>query len=185
MATPFGQAGSMYGETGRDSMKGNKKSKSVRPSNVNKSIKVSQSEINSIKKMGMSKALASAGSASASMQEGIRRLYGERRYQAATYKPNNVVMGTPTAGYAPKKPMGTPTAGYAPKKPMGTPTAGYAPKKTTYQTGENSRAVKKVAPKKDTSFKKSGVSGVLKSPEAKKFRSTFAKKGLIPALRGK
>jgi len=172
MATPFGQAGSMYGETGRDSMKGNKKSKSVRPSNVNKSIKVSQSEINSIKKMGMSKALASAGSASASMQEGIRRLYGERRYQAATYKPNNVVMGTPTAGYAPKKPMGTPTAGYAPKK-------------TTYQTGENSRAVKKVAPKKDTSFKKSGVSGVLKSPEAKKFRSTFAKKGLIPALRGK
>jgi hypothetical protein len=166
MATPFGQFESFsqaFGST---------KSKSVRPKNVNKNIKVSQSEINTIKKMGMKKALASAGSASSSIQEGIRRLYGERRYQAATYKPTNVVMGTPTSGYAPKKPMGTPTAGYAPKK-------------TTYQTGENSRAVKKTAPKKDTSFKKSGVAGVLKSPEAKKFRSTFAKKGLIPALRSK
>ena len=151
----------------------NKPIKSARPKNVNKNIKVSQSEINTIKKMGMNKALASAGSASASIQEGIRRLYGERRYQAATYKPNNVVMGTPTSGYAPKKPMGTPTAGYAPKK-------------TSYQTGENAPKVKKVsAPKKDTSFAKSGVSGVLKSPEAKKFRQTFKKKGLIPALRGK
>jgi hypothetical protein len=128
MATPFGQFesfGQAFGST---------KSKSVRPKNVNKNIKVSQSEINTIKKMGMSKALASAGSASASIQEGIRRLYGERRYQAATYKPTNVVMGTPTSGYAPKKPMGTPTAGYAPKK-------------TTYQTGENSRAVKKTVAK--------------------------------------
>ena len=128
MATPFGQFesfGQAFGST---------RSKSVRPKNVNKNIKVSQSEINTIKKMGMSKALASAGSASASMQEGIRRLYGERRYQAATYKPTGVSMGTPTSGYAPKKPMGTPTAGYAPKK-------------TTYQTGENSRAVKKIVAK--------------------------------------
>ena len=38
---------------------------------------------------------------------------------------------------------------------------------------------------KNTSFNKSGVAGVLKSPEAKKFRDTFNKKGLIPALRGK
>ena len=173
MATPFGQAGSLSGETGRDPMKGNKKSAPVKPTNVNKNIKVSQSEINSIKKMGMSKALSAAGSGSSSFAEGVRRLYGERRYQAATYKPNNVVMGTPTAGYAPKKPMGTPTAGYAPKK-------------TSYQTGESSPKVKKVSTsKKDTSFNKSGVSGVLKSPEAKKFRSAFAKKGLIPALRGK
>lgn len=106
------------------------KPKSVRPKNVNKNIKVSQSEIDSIKKMGMSEALKSAGSASGTMQEGIRRLYGERRYQAAINKPNGVVMGTPTAGYEVKKPMGTPTAGYAPKK-------------TSYQTGENSPKVKK------------------------------------------
>jgi hypothetical protein len=172
MATPFGQTGSMYGETGRDPMKGNKKSAPVKPSNVNKNIKVSQSEINSIKKLGMTKALAAAGSGSSTFAEGVRRLYGERRYQASTYKPNNVVMGTPTAGYAPKKPMGTPTAGYAPKK-------------TSYQTGESSPKAKKATTKKDTSFNKAGLAGVLKSPEAKKARSTFAKKGLIPALRGK
>jgi hypothetical protein len=172
MATPFGQTGSMYGETGRDPMKGNKKSAPVKPSNVNKNIKVSQSEINSIKKLGMTKALAAAGSGSSTFAEGVRRLYGERRYQASTYKPNNVVMGTPTAGYAPKKPMGTPTAGYAPKK-------------TSYQTGESSPKAKKATTKKDTSFNKSGLAGVLKSPEAKKARATFAKKGLIPALRGK
>jgi len=160
MSTPFGQAGSMYGETGRDPMKGNKKSKSVRPSNVNKSIKVSQSEINSIKKMGMSKALASAGSASASMQEGIRRLYGERRYQAATYKPNNVVMGTPTAGYAPKKPIGTPTAGYAPKK-------------TSYQTGESSPKVKKVSTAKST--KTVNKYGFKKNSIADKIGTSFRK----------
>lgn len=46
-------------------------------------------------------------------------------------------------------------------------------------------AAKPKAKSKDTSFNKSGVAGVLKSPEAKKFRDTFRKKGLLPALRGK
>lgn len=138
----------------------NKPTKSAKPKNVNKNIKVSQSEINTIKKMGMNKALASAGSASASMQEGIRRLYGERRYQAATYKPNNVVMGTPTSGYAPKKPMGTPTAGYAPKK-------------TSYQTGENAPKVKKVAATKST--KTTNKYGFKKNSVADKIGSSFRK----------
>lgn len=95
MATPFGQAGSSGPGTpfGQASGSGKAKAKSVRPTAVNKNVKVSQSEINAIKKMGMKKALASAGSSSASMQEGIRRLYGERRYQAAVNKPNGVTMG--------------------------------------------------------------------------------------------
>lgn len=95
MATPFGQAGSSGPGTpfGQASGSGKAKAKSVRPTAVNKNVKVSQSEINTIKKMGMKKALASAGSSSASMQEGIRRLYGERRYQAAVNKPNGVTMG--------------------------------------------------------------------------------------------
>ena len=143
------------------------KSKSVAPKNVNKNVKVSQSEIDTIKKMGMKKALASAGTASASMQEGIRRLYGERRYQAATYKPNGVTMDATTSNSF--------RAGErANSKPA------------SYRSGERSAsAPTKVGKPKDTSFNKSGVAGVLKSPEAKKFRSTFAKKGLIPALRGK
>ena len=168
------QDSGMFESTGRDPMKGNKKSKSVRPKNVNKNIKVSQSEIDSIKKMGMKKALSSAKTGSSSFGEGVRRLYGETRYQNAIYTPK-----------ASPGPIGTPTAGYAPKRPMGTPTAGYAPKKNTYQTGMNSPKVKPKAKAKDTTFKKSGVAGVLKSPEAKKFRDTFSKKGLLPALRGK
>ena len=144
------------------------KSKSAKPKNVNKNIKVSQSEIDSIKKRGMSKALGSAGSASASMQEGIRRLYGERRYQAATYKPNGVTMPTAT----PKSDFRS--GERASSKPA------------SFRSGERSApGPEKVGKPNSTSFNKAGVAGVLKSPEAKKFRSTFAKKGLIPALRGK
>jgi hypothetical protein len=172
MATPFGQEssaasqalGTAFGQT-YNSTKA-PKAKSAKPTNVNKNIKVSQSEIDSIKKMGMSKALASAGTGSASMQEGVRRLYGERRYQAATYKPNNV-SATTTSNFTYSSPVGT-------------------RKVDSFRAGERSApAPKKVGKPKDTSFNKSGVSGVLKSPEAKKARATFAKKGLIPALRGK
>lgn len=96
MATPFGQAGSYgpgtpFGQAGSTKSK----SKSVRPKNVNKDIKVSQSEINSIKKLGMKKALQIAAmnkgsvqeGAVASFAEGVRRLYGETRYQNALYTP--------------------------------------------------------------------------------------------------
>jgi hypothetical protein len=70
----------------------------AKPKNVNKNIKVSQGTIDSIKKMGMKAALEMAATnkgaeqsgAVAEIQEGVRRLYGERRFQAATYKPNNV-----------------------------------------------------------------------------------------------
>ena len=71
------------------------KSKSTPPKNVNKNIKVSQSEINQIKKLGMKKALQIAAmnkdseqkGAVASFGEGVRRLYGETRYQNAIYTP--------------------------------------------------------------------------------------------------
>jgi len=77
------------------SSKAKPKAKSTRPKNVNKNIKVSQSEINSIKKLGMKKALEIAGQnkgsvqegAVASFAEGVRRLYGETRYQNAVYTP--------------------------------------------------------------------------------------------------
>ena len=151
----------MYKETGRDPMKGNKKSKSVMPKNVNKNIKVSQSEIDSIKKLGMKKALKLAAmnkgseqaGAVASFAEGVRRLYGETRYQNAVYTPK-----------ASPGPIGTPTAGYEPKRPIGTPTKGYEPKKNTYQTGQNSPKVKPAAKKPMTPYQKDmarrGIYGV-------------------------
>lgn len=50
----------------------------------------------------------------------------------------------------------------------------------------SSKSTSKPATKtKDTSFNKSGVAGALGSSKAKKVRSSFSKKGLIPALRGK
>ena len=100
------------------------KSKSVRPKNVNKNIKVSQSEIDSIKKLGMKKALKIAGmnkgsvqeGAVASFAEGVRRLYGETRYQNAVYTPkaspgpigsaSNVREGRSTAKAKPKPSAG-------------------------------------------------------------------------------
>jgi hypothetical protein len=165
--------GAYQESTGRDPMKGNKKSKPkpVLPKNPDRSIKVSQSEINQIKKLGMKKSLEIAAGnkgstysgAVASFGEGVRRLYGDTRYQNAVY--------TPKASPAP---MGTPTAGYATK-----PKSNF-----TYQTGQSSANAKPKAKAKDTSFKKSGVAGVLKSPEAKKAKASFNKKGLFPSLFG-
>jgi len=148
----------MFESTGRDPMKGNKKSKPkpVLPKNPDRSIKVSQSEINQIKKLGMKKSLEIAAGnrgstysgAVASFGEGVRRLYGDTRYQNAVY--------TPKASPAP---MGTPTAGYATKRPMGTPTAGYAPKKNTYQTGQSSAKAKPKAKSKNVAGFKPGSVG--------------------------
>lgn len=99
--TPFGQVGSSaakklgtpFGQTYKSTK--TPKGKSVRPKNVNKNIKVSQSEIDSIKKLGMKKALQIAAmnkdsvqqGAVASFAEGVRRLYGDTRYQNAVYTP--------------------------------------------------------------------------------------------------
>lgn len=46
-------------------------------------IKVSQATIDKIKKMGMTKALASAKGGSAEFKEGLRRMYGAKRLQKA------------------------------------------------------------------------------------------------------
>ena len=46
--------------------------------------KVSQATIDKIKAMGMKKALAGAGGASAEMREGLKRLYGAKRVGAST-----------------------------------------------------------------------------------------------------
>lgn len=47
-------------------------------------IKVSQATIDKIKKMGMTAALKSAPKANAEMTEGLRRMYGAKRLEAAT-----------------------------------------------------------------------------------------------------
>jgi len=71
----------------------------------NTKIKVSQATIDKIKKMGMTAALKSAPNASAEMTEGLRRMYGQRRLDAASKttnvsKPSRPVMTRP--GSAPR-----------------------------------------------------------------------------------
>ena len=71
-----------------------RKSSSTKP---NKNIKVSQSEINSIKKLGKAKAqeivAGNKGSvqsgAVASFAEGVRRMYGDSSKMNSTYKPSS------------------------------------------------------------------------------------------------
>ena len=61
--------------------------------------KVSQATIDKIKAMGMTKALKGAGAASPEMREGIKRLYGASRFNAAVSntKPYNVRPSKPAA----------------------------------------------------------------------------------------
>jgi hypothetical protein len=121
-----------------------------------------------------------------------RTNYASRSAQNKTYKPNGVVF---------KGPANTRTSSnftYGAGNP-----AAKNPRANEYRAGERGQGVMKPTssnfkytaptaskPKakssgSSTSFKKGGVAGVLKSPEAKKFRDTFKKKGLLPALRGK
>ena len=120
------------------------KSKPVMPKNPNRSIKVSQSEIDSIKKMGMKKALSSAKTGSSSFGEGVRRLYGETRYQNAIY--------TPKASPGPIGMGKSSVMSAKPKSNFTYQTGMSSPKKNTYQTGQNSpkakpKAIPKIAAK--------------------------------------
>jgi len=90
-------------------------------------IKVPQSVIDDIKKMGMTKALAGAKNASPVMAEALRRMYGERRVAAAK---GNVTTGAKSADAA---------------RAGATKPATKAAIKAVSTTG----TVKKAAPKKD------------------------------------
>ena len=126
------------------------------------------------------------------MKSKSRTNYSSRSAQNKTYKPNGVVF---------QGPANTRTSSnftYGAGNPVTK-----NPRANEYRATERGQGVMKPTssnfkynaptaskPKakssgSSTSFKKGGVAGVLKSPEAKKFRDTFKKKGLLPALRGK
>lgn len=78
-----------------------KKKTAARKTIVTPGTKVSQATIDKIKAMGMTKALksAAAGTANAEMREGLKRLYGAKRVNAAetSTKPYNVRPSKPVA----------------------------------------------------------------------------------------
>ena len=87
-------------------------------------IRVSQSTINDIKSLGMTKALALAGKNKnaeqaglvAEFAEGVRRMYGDRRYQAAT-KPSPVMRKSGPPKSATTTRVGTAAKAATAKKP--------------------------------------------------------------------
>ncbi len=77
-------SGSMYAtkKTGVNSSA--PKKSAVDKSGYNKNIKVSQAQIDAVKKLGMAGAIKSAGSMSPAMREAATRLYGAKRIGAAS-----------------------------------------------------------------------------------------------------
>jgi len=87
----------------------------IKNNNKSTKIKVSQATIDKIKKMGMTAALKSAPKANAEMTEALRRMYGQRRLDAATKS----VAKQPRQGVLPKAVQ--PRQGVLPK--ISTPSA--------------------------------------------------------------
>lgn len=96
----------------RPESKSSSSPKRVVPKNANKSIKVSEGMIKNIKKMGMKSALEVAAmnktapqeGGIAAFQEGVRRLYGDVRFQNAVYTPKASPgpIGSPDISVRPK-----------------------------------------------------------------------------------
>ena len=129
-STPFGQAsssaarelGTAFGQTYKSTKA---KAKPVTPKVVNKNTKVTQAQIDQIKKLGMTKALAMVKANKGSVRQGaveitneaVRRLYGQKRFDEA--------MGRV------KRPAGSMSKQAKPKSNF------------TYTTGMSSKPVKK------------------------------------------
>ena len=104
------------------------KSKSVTPKVVNKSVKVSQAQIDQIKKLGMTKALAMVKANKGSVRQGaveitneaVRRLYGQDRFDKAMGRAKRPAGATPKQGKAKSNfSYSAPVASKKPaKKPM-------------------------------------------------------------------
>lgn len=103
-----------------------------------------------------------------------RTNYTSRNNQGKAFKPNGVTMPT----------MASPRA----TERAGKPAMASARAMERMSPKSSPRATERAntkAPKKDTSWKTAGIWPALTSPEAKKFRDTFNKKGLLPALRSR
>ena len=118
-STPFGQAnssaarklGTAFGQTYKSTKAAKSKSKSVTPKVVNKNTKVTQAQIDQIKKLGMTKALAMVKANKGSVRQGaveitneaVRRLYGQERFDKAMGRVKRPTGLTPKRGKAKAK----------------------------------------------------------------------------------
>ena len=121
-----------YGQGSPSALKSNNpkksKPKSVVPKTVNKSTKVSQAQIDQIKKLGMTKALAMVKANKGSVRQGaveitneaVRRLYGQERFDKAMGRAKRPAGAMPKQGKAKSNfSYSAPVASKKPaKKPM-------------------------------------------------------------------
>jgi hypothetical protein len=128
-------------------------------------IKVKQSTINEIKKMGMTKALAAAKTRrSAEYQEAVKRMYGAKRVSKATAGTGRSVQ--PAGGV-----MGTKRA-----QVMAGPVRSTMKKTSGMKKTSVKKTAKSSAPKKRTGGFKNSPAYRLGSGMAKPFTDTFGKR---------
>ena len=138
----------------------------------NTKIKVSQATIDKIKKMGMTAALKGAPKASAEMQEGLRRMYGQRRLDAASKvttvsKPSRAVLARP---------------GSTPKSSAPGAISGKAPVKMTKSNAPSAVSGKKVSTS-SSKPKANGLPGVTRSTSSSKTNTPWKNRGTDPVSR--
>jgi len=108
--------------------------------------KVSQATIDKIKKMGMSAALKGAPKANAEMTEALRRMYGQKRLDAATKvsKPGRAVMTQrPSSGVGMAKPKSSAPGAISNKSKSNAPSAISGKKVSTSSTTSKATTTKK------------------------------------------
>lgn len=106
--------------------------------------KVSQATVDKIKAMGMKKALAGAGTASAEMREGLKRMYGAKRVRGSISKASVKMPGKGPAARATSTTSKSADAARASamSKPKSSSTGGY-PRPTAKKTSTSAKSVKK------------------------------------------
>jgi hypothetical protein len=117
-----------------------------------------------------------------------RTNYTSRNNQGKAFKPNGVTMPTQTSPFGTIASARSATASPRATERAGKPAMASARAMERMSPKSSPRATERAntkAKKKDTSWKTAGIWPALTSPEAKKFRDTFNKKGLLPALRSR
>jgi hypothetical protein len=130
-------------------------------------IKVSQATIDKIKKMGMTAALKSAPKANAEMTEALRRMYGQRRLDAAKGPVNRKANAPSAISNTLKRSAPGAISGRTPVKKSSAPGAisGKMPVKVTKSNAPSAISGKKVSttsakkptPKPQTTWKNTGT----------------------------
>ena len=138
------------------------KKKSASKTMVTPGTKVSQATINKIKSMGMTAALKGASGASAEMQEGLRRMYGAKRVDAATKSKSSVPAqkSTPEKGTGFKRVSPYPYSGVKVKgsgRPAGAPGSISNKSKSSAPSAVSGKKVSTTSSAKKPTPKKSGA----------------------------